>query len=57
VFDLLAREEGEAACARLASLPLPSDARAALEKAFHGRALKHTDGTWRTHIARLAAAP
>jgi hypothetical protein len=56
VFDLLAREEGDAACARLASLPLAADARAALEKAFHGRALKHTEGTWRAHLARLAGA-
>ncbi len=57
VFDLLAREEGVAACARLASLPLPADSRAALEKAFHGRAVKHTEGTWRAHLARLAGAP
>jgi hypothetical protein len=56
VFDLLAREEGVAACARLASLPLRADARAALEKAFHGRAVKHTEGTWRAHLARLAGA-
>jgi hypothetical protein len=57
VFDLLAREEGERAAARLASMPLAADSRTALERAFHGRALKHTDGTWRAHIARLAAAP
>jgi hypothetical protein len=57
VFDLLAREEGQAAAARLASLPLASDPRAALEKAFHGRSVKHTDGTWRAHLARLAGAP
>jgi hypothetical protein len=57
VFDLLAREEGEAAAARLASMPLPADAHTALEKAFHGRALKHTDATWRAHLSRLAGAP
>ncbi|MDX6650597.1 MAG: hypothetical protein QOJ97_2548 [Solirubrobacteraceae bacterium] len=57
VFDLLAREEGERAAARLASMPLAANGRVALEKAFHGRALKHTDGTWRAHLARLAAAP
>lgn len=56
VFDLLAREEGERACARLASLPLPGDPRTALERAFHGRALAHTEATWRAHVARLAGA-
>jgi len=54
VFDLLAREEGEPAVARMVSLPLTGDARSALERAFHGRALKHTDGTWRAHLERLA---
>jgi hypothetical protein len=56
IFDLLAREEGEAAAARLAALPLASDHRAALEKAFHGRPAKHTEGTWRAHLTRLAGA-
>ena len=56
VFDLLAREEGEAACARLAALPLRADARAALEKAFHGRSFRHTEDTWRTHLSRLGGA-
>jgi hypothetical protein len=54
VFDLLAREEGVDACVRLASRLNPGGHNAALEKAFHGRSLKHTDGTWRTHLARLA---
>jgi hypothetical protein len=54
IFDLLAREEGEQACVRLAS-ELPSGgAREALRYAFHGRALKHTESTWRAHLARIA---
>ena len=54
IFDLLAREEGEQACVRLAS-ELPSGgAREALRYAFHGRALKHTEATWRAHLARIA---
>jgi hypothetical protein len=56
VLDLLAREEGEAAAARLAGLPLASDHRAALEKAFQGRPVRHTEGTWRAHLSRLAGA-
>ena len=55
VFDLLAREEGEAACVRLATLPLPGGgAPAALRKAFGGREPRHTEGTWRAHLLRLA---
>ena len=56
VFDLLAREEGVEACVRLASRLNPAGHDAALVKAFHGRAVKHTDGTWRAHLARLASA-
>jgi hypothetical protein len=54
VFDLLAREEGEQACVRLASELPAGGAREALRHAFHGRALKHTESTWRTHLARIA---
>jgi hypothetical protein len=54
VFDLLAREEGVEACVRLASRLSPAGHAAALEKAFGGRAARHTDGTWRAHLARLA---
>jgi hypothetical protein len=54
VYDLLGREEGVEACVRLASRLNPGGDSAAIEKAFHGRSLKHTDGTWRTHLARLA---
>jgi hypothetical protein len=53
VFDLLAREEGVEACVRLASRLSPNGHGAALEKAFGGRAVRHTDQTWRTHLARL----
>ena len=56
MFDLLAREEGVEACVRLASRLNPGGHAAALEKAFHGRPLRHTDGTWRAHLARLAGS-
>ena len=29
----------------------------ALERAFHGRPLHHTEGTWRAHLARLGGRP
>jgi hypothetical protein len=51
VFDLLAREEGEPACVELARAPL---APGALEHAFRGRPLRHTEQAWRSHLARLA---
>lgn len=57
VVDLLAREEGESA---VVSLLLgagrgagPGDA---LVGAFAGRALRHTEGTWRAHLARIATS-
>ena len=56
VLDLLAREEGEAAAVRLATRLHPEGAGAALVEAFRGRALAHTEGTWRAHLARLASA-
>lgn len=56
VFDLLAREEGEAACVQLARSPLSDGPEKALEKAFHGRALRHTEDAWRAHLERLASA-
>ena len=55
VLDLLAREEGERAVVRLALEP-PGDPRRALERAFGGRALVHSEGAWRSHLARLAGA-
>ena len=56
VFDLLAREEGEAACVRLASARPAGDASEVLRGAFHGRPLRHTESTWRAHLARISRA-
>lgn len=53
VFDLLAREEGPAAAARLACRLHPSGSDAALVKAFGGRALRHTEDRWRHHLREL----
>jgi hypothetical protein len=54
VIDLLAREQGELTAAQFASRLHPQGARAALSKAFGGRPFVHTEGTWRSHLARLA---
>ncbi len=54
VIDLLAREEGETAAAQFATRLHPQGARAALSKAFGGRSLVHTEGAWRSHLARIA---
>jgi hypothetical protein len=56
VYDLVAREGGEAAAARLASTLPAGGARQALLEAFGGRALVHTEATWRAHLVRLAGA-
>src|SRR5205823_304210 len=57
LFDLLARESGQRACVRLATLPLPAAGpAAALEKAFGGRDPRHTEGAWRADLARLAGS-
>jgi hypothetical protein len=54
VIDLIAREEGEQSAVNLAcSLPRGGP-REALVAIFHGRALVHTEGTWRAHLARMA---
>jgi hypothetical protein len=55
IFDLLAREEGEAACVRLACRLPAGGAAEALRRAFGGRALGHTEAAWRAHLARMAA--
>lgn len=55
VFDLLAREHGVGAAVRLAGRLHPGGPRAALGRAFGGRALVHTEGAWRGHLAALAA--
>ena len=56
VVDLVAREAGEAAAARLARRLHAGGAQAALARAFGGRSLVHTEGAWRSHLARLAGA-
>jgi hypothetical protein len=56
VIDLLVREEGELAAARFASRLHPQGPKGALAKAFRGRPLVHTEGAWRSHLARLAGA-
>jgi hypothetical protein len=54
IYDLLAREHGSHAAIALAYTPLRGDPRRALVEAFDGRALIHTAGAWRAHLARLA---
>lgn len=54
IFDLLALEEGEQACVRLAGELHAGGAGEALREAFHGRPLRHTESTWRAHLARMA---
>jgi hypothetical protein len=56
VVDLLVREEGERAAARFASRLHPGGPSAAIAEAFGGRAAVHTEGAWRSHLARLAGA-
>lgn len=56
VIDLLVREEGELAAAQFASRLHPQGPKGALVKAFRGRPLVHTEGAWRSHLARLAGA-
>jgi len=57
LYDLLVREEGAQAAVRLARAPLGDGPRRVLERAFHERSALHTEGTWRSHLARLATAP
>jgi hypothetical protein len=56
VIDLLAGEEGERAAAQFVTRLHPQGARAALSKAFGGRPFVHTEGAWRSHLARMASA-
>jgi len=54
VIDLIAREEGVQRAVDLAS-SLPSGGpREALVAVFGGRAMVHSEGTWRAHLARMA---
>ncbi len=55
VVDLVAREQGELAAAQLVTRLHPQGPRAALVKAFKGRPLVHTEGAWRSHLARLVS--
>lgn len=54
VVDLVAREEGAAAAVRLACALPRGGPREALVSVFRGRAMVHTEGAWRSHLARLA---
>ncbi len=56
VIDLLARDEGEAAAARLVCRIHPQGHRAALAGAFRGRSLAQTERSWRSHLERLGSA-
>jgi hypothetical protein len=56
VIDLLAREQGEEAAAQFARRLHPGGARAALTKAFDNRPFQHTEGAWRSHLARMASS-
>jgi hypothetical protein len=55
IFDLVEREHGIVAAVSLACAPLRKGARQALLEAFDGRAIVHSEGAWRAHLARLAA--
>jgi hypothetical protein len=57
LVDLLAREEGPDAALKLIAEAGTGQSRDALRAAFHGRALHHTEGTWRAHLARIAGRP
>jgi hypothetical protein len=55
IFDLLERERGAEAAVSLAFTRPEGSAARALEHAFSGRELIHSQGIWRAHLARLAA--
>jgi hypothetical protein len=54
VVDLLAREEGPEAVAGLVAVAGDAPPEETLERAFHGRELRHTEAAWRAHLARMA---
>jgi hypothetical protein len=56
VIDLLVREEGERRAAQVASRLEPGGPSAAIVNAFRGRSMAHTEGVWRSHLARVAGA-
>jgi hypothetical protein len=55
VFDLLERERGGAAAVNLAFTRPTGSPERALQQAFAGRSLVHSQGVWRAHLTRLAA--
>jgi hypothetical protein len=54
VIDLIAREEGAARAVELVCALPPGGPREALVAVFGGRAMVHSEGTWRAHLARMA---
>ena len=54
LIDLVAREEGSQAAVRLACALPRGGPREALVSVFHGRAIVHSEGAWRSHLARIA---
>jgi hypothetical protein len=56
VIDLLARDQSLEAAAELACRIDPRGPRAALVRAFGGRAFSRTEAAWRSHLQRWASA-
>ncbi len=54
VIDLVAREEGVKRAVDLVCALPPGGSREALVAVFGGRAMMHSEGTWRAHLARMA---
>jgi hypothetical protein len=54
VIDLVAREEGVPRTVQMICRPAPGGPRQALVAVFGGRAMVHSEGTWRAHVARMA---
>jgi len=54
VIDLVAREEGVGRAVELVCGLPPGGPREALVTVFGGRAMVHSEGTWRAHLARMA---
>jgi hypothetical protein len=54
VVDLIAREAGAAAAVRLACALPRGGPREALVSVFDGRAIVHSEGAWRSYLARVA---
>jgi hypothetical protein len=57
VIDLLVRERGESAAARLACRLHPHGPRDALREAFGGRSPARIEEAWREHLRRMVSAP